>query len=761
MSEEVSRCEKKNLQQKAAYDKCLDDIAQHVAKALVDQDHLKKECDRLNSRVIQLEWENRLLRAQMQFSLQSSEEVSRISERNAGCSVNSRLFSSAVFCNSSQIEPSKDLALCSPQSNAGEGLFSRPVSFCLDKYTDFNAVAKVINSACGDGGLNAESMKTLDDSNDDSLPGETLPNENDYCTDEIKNFSRISEECTVSHAGHSSVTALSEAVSGCFVNSRGSSPFKSTDLALKVQCPTSGKNAGNDDGVEVLTATAGFSFSSCSDIADMKKSVNVIKDKDSVAMTDSAVSMKPCVNDSDMCPQVNHIVAKDGTGTEPNQKLQVLVHMLHSVKNDFPLHDKLPSSKTSLYSCLRKCMPLKQYALDDGYSTMSSEIHADSLPLLYSSWAQASFLPDSLSTTAAAWRRQLTLPVAGLRLTKSCEHFGFELESNFHSFAGVRCFSDSALCLRKLFSNRDHITGRTRFHRRLTANGERCFLEPFLLPNFNMTWPEDGGEALSEFADNEENVNFHLLDCDRSDSSSNVDCGGRYDLDSLDIGECERIKTSPPKRSSETKPSRRSAVSDKIPATPFAAAASAADIDSSLSSHDVSSNRDSKMSVVRYIPPGIRPSVLRHDIFGRFGTEEKVALASFDFLNYYDTLSCSSESKLKWQNCEHHRPNGKRRRTRSLDNSLATQLDKNLNANLYENLPFHLHRNQLASSSKATASSSMTSSNSPLCRSRWRSHCSSVSSLRSSHSCGSSLFLSDLCAADQTLSSCSSLSFQF
>ena len=136
--------------------------------------------------------------------------------------------------------------------------------------------------------------------------------------------------------------------------------------------------------------------------------------------------------------------------------------------------------------------------------------------------------------------------------------------------------------------------------------------------------------------------------------------------------------------------------------------------------------------LVRYSPKGTRKSILRPKVFSRFGQQERSALATFDFLQEHptDVSSCASTSPES---------ENKAKEAPSAGGSVR------------------LRRKKMKDKTKRL-SRSLTDLEKVTKRERSK----SSGSLKSDEdSGGSSLLLSDLCAAaDQSLSSSSSLSFQ-
>lgn len=161
---------------------------------------------------------------------------------------------------------------------------------------------------------------------------------------------------------------------------------------------------------------------------------------------------------------------------------------------------------------------------------------------------------------------------------------------------------------------------------------------------------------------------------------------------------------------------------------------------------------DGKAAVVRYIPTDLRPSILRRDVFYRFGKQERKALTCFEFLYRQPSSSCSPETRepvvrTKVRNLNSSRRVFDKRKSGSFSNLPTFKTNDD-----YENLPYH----QLTRTLSADFSDKKSAAY------HWRHWASSTSSSlewSSRRSFGSSLFLSDLGLADRTLSSSSSLSF--
>lgn len=165
------------------------------------------------------------------------------------------------------------------------------------------------------------------------------------------------------------------------------------------------------------------------------------------------------------------------------------------------------------------------------------------------------------------------------------------------------------------------------------------------------------------------------------------------------------------------------------------------------------------LAVVRYTPADLRPSILRRDVYHRFGDPERKALTYFDFLFRKSTRSPQSPKNIRAEPKICLR-NGRSRPVRQL--AMADKRKSGSFSNVqqifstnddYENLPYHRLTRTLS-----VDLSDKNKSNVDRWR-RWESSSSSSLDRFSRRSYGSSLFLSDLCVADRTLSSSSSLSF--
>ncbi|KRX15350.1 Nck-associated protein 5-like [Trichinella nelsoni] len=384
-NQERDRLLESRAAEKAAYDKCLDDILSRVAKAVVEYEMLSQECFRLKNRNIQLEMDNKILYAQLRKYTGMQRPVVRPGPLEPISAEAEEDEDEVVFRSGPNHSYAKvNVAeLPSPDSNAGEALCSRPVSFIFDGQGE--ALSPV---SCGEKSTEKQSsVETLVDEDNSrvrsasELLSSAAASFYELASPQKRLYESNPRTTTLTTTAHSSSSTTSSSSSSGGGGGGGGS----------------NSNTSNSGGAPLRTATSTSQATRACKIDQLQQ-----QSSSSTTRTDrglstvgpdnlSTVGGHPfSANEKESTSRLVGIELPDGSN-----KLELIVNMLHRVNfySSAAVGQALPAAVAAASRFRAK----KPYGLDDGYSTMSSDRWTDSLAM----WSPASRSKATTITTTA------------------------------------------------------------------------------------------------------------------------------------------------------------------------------------------------------------------------------------------------------------------------------------------------------------------------------------------------------------------------
>ncbi|OUC47089.1 hypothetical protein D917_07200 [Trichinella nativa] len=645
-NQERDRLLESRAAEKAAYDKCLDDILSRVAKAVVEYEMLSQECFRLKNRNIQLEMDNKILYAQLRKYTGMQRPVVRPGPLEPISAEAEEDEDEVVFRSGPNHSYAKvNVAeLPSPDSNAGEALCSRPVSFIFDGQGE--ALSPV---SCGEKSTEKQSsVETLvdEDNSRERSASELLSSA------AASFYELASPQKRLGGAPLRTATSTSQATRACKIDQlqqQSSSSTKRTDRGLSTVGPDN------------LPSVGGHPFSA---------------------------------NEKESTSRLVGIELPDGSN-----KLELIVNMLHRV--NFHSSAAVGQALPAAVAAASRFRAKKPHGLDDGYSTMSSDRWTDSLAM----WSPASRSKATTITTTADSSVHSGSPLSFSSAGAAARVRRPELERQ--SVVRVDATAGRASSASSFASSSSAWSARwTVFDGCVPGMLRRCWSDSQLrarpaapAPTLALTMdaspdpaaPVDCVEALF-------NVPFEDVDCliqslndsatsndeqlclstrkkRTEDDAAAVACQGSELLSCFSQAEdTRRLLPEMNHHDYASYGTERGMVvaldaAEELEDTDLSTDVSVRSGDfafrpSSTSSSFSSDESDREMNVmvdwikqlkiktghrkfglVRYLPPEFRPSILRRDVYCRFGKQEREALSKFDFLAEFRDRSFSPKCK--------------------------------------------------------------------------------------------------------------------
>ncbi|XP_003373743.1 hypothetical protein Tsp_10716 [Trichinella spiralis] len=378
-NQERDRLLESRAAEKAAYDKCLDDILSRVAKAVVEYEMLSQECFRLKNRNIQLEMDNKILYAQLRKYTGMQRPVVRPGPLEPISAEAEEDEDEVVFRSGPNHSYAKvNVAeLPSPDSNAGEALCSRPVSFIFDGQGE--ALSPV---SCGEKSTEKQSsVETLVDEDNSRVRSAS-----ELLSSAAASFYELASPQKRLYESNPRTTTLTTTAHSSSSSSSGSGGGGGSN-----------SNTSNSGGAPLRTATPTSQATRACKIDQLQQ-----QSSSSTTRTDRGLSTVG----PDSLPTVGgHPFSaneKESTsrlvGTElpdGSNKLELIVNMLHRV--NFHSSAAVGQALPAAVAAASRFRAKKPHGLDDGYSTMSSDRWTDSLAM----WSPASRSKATTITTTA------------------------------------------------------------------------------------------------------------------------------------------------------------------------------------------------------------------------------------------------------------------------------------------------------------------------------------------------------------------------
>ncbi|KRY52277.1 hypothetical protein T03_13641 [Trichinella britovi] len=381
-NQERDRLLESRAAEKAAYDKCLDDILSRVAKAVVEYEMLSQECFRLKNRNIQLEMDNKILYAQLRKYTGMQRPVVRPGPLEPISAEAEEDEDEVVFRSGPNHSYAKvNVAeLPSPDSNAGEALCSRPVSFIFDGQGE--ALSPV---SCGEKSTEKQSsVETLVDEDNSrvrsasELLSSAAASFYELASPQKRLYESNPRTTTLTTTAHSSSSSSSS--SGGGGGGGGSN-----------------NNTSNSGGAPLRTATSTSQATRACKIDQLQQQSSSSTKRTDRRLSTVGPDNLPTVgghpfsaNEKESTSRLVGIELPDGSN-----KLELIVNMLHRV--NFHSSAAVGQALPAAVAAASRFRAKKPHGLDDGYSTMSSDRWTDSLAM----WSPASRSKATTITTTA------------------------------------------------------------------------------------------------------------------------------------------------------------------------------------------------------------------------------------------------------------------------------------------------------------------------------------------------------------------------
>uniref|UniRef100_A0A5S6QDP1 Uncharacterized protein n=1 Tax=Trichuris muris TaxID=70415 RepID=A0A5S6QDP1_TRIMR len=695
--------EKLRLEQQsqlAFYEKCLDEIASRMAEALIEHEVLKQECYRLRTRTVQLENERKKEQSTLPEHRNAAHEQAELGDNEEA--VLRRHHPEDVG------EPSSSLLPL--DTTAGEALCSRPVSFSIELM--------------------------------DNLP---------VCTKET--LEGISS--AVASGDSSALQASMETLvgDGCFNHATCRTEFSSNDQSTEVD--SCAKQFFNCCSCQLLSnvklaVPAGVGVANVSH-SEMKSSVGLLSGKApnmdlSTVDADGFRSSDGNGQRSSNCP-LNGVTAK-------SLKLELIVNMLRAVNFESPSF-KIPG-RLSFKRRIRSCDGCNGFALP--------VVNAGKHCSLFD--AVRTYAGIANSRNGQFGHGGLTSTVTK-RLSRSYSNF-YVVSSDRPKPALQRRSSYPISPRQKLKHDVSGVSG-----------GPNLVCQTYCVEALFST-PGDCSKPISDFyelicATSERAKSMQSSDKDqlnhKCESNGITEARNSNEQDALACDVDDGVELLSPKDVDESNDSYDvPSFKDDLMSTTTSSSFSSDESDREM--HTMAEwlkqlkvkKTHHKFGVVRYLPPEFRPTILRRDVFCRFGHQEKDALAYFDFLadvlNLSDQLfdcQVSPTSNCRVGCCRGYpSANPKAKRTAAADRSQAcASPGPKRSLSLNDLQPNNSETVLVAGLATSIGSKTKEQRHAHAYREDQR---RPFGSLCSSPSYCSSSFLSELCA-EQTCSSNSSISF--